>query len=488
MEYLDLFKVNFQFNIYKASLFSTRFSQTSSILFIVVSIFTFIWNFTTMFQRSIFNINSYRTNINKNEKTIFNETNSFLGFSLKKDILNGDIPKNSTILKYIRINSYSMNLSYNNMTLINLSLINCNETFNKNFFNSFPIIPNYCVDFNNSFTLNNYFSTDDLTFFFFSIEFDREGYLRETNDNLTDNILGYLYFYYQISSINLENYTSPFNITMGYYYYPFYANMPQTNIISYDITEIHTDSSYMGKNDNIDQVLSNSYNFQPYNGGQFQKGTIFELQFIIYPIKTLYFRRYMKFQDVINNTNSSVSIIFLVFNLLCSSFNKIKLKHKFIEENILYQVDFSRDDIYKIDKNSGENKFGVKEEDIKEDDLKSDEDRGKEIIQLKSIKVKKDSIEHYKELEIADHMAFYINLLSCIWRKPKFGSNNFVIKSIYDYYESIIDVRNILIRLYGVEKFIKNYGINSIEKKFLLNIALKNKQTNNQNKKNLEKI
>ena len=173
MEYIDLFKVNFQFHIFNKSLFSTRLSQVSSILFLLVSLFTFIWNLNTMFQRSSLNINSYRTNINEEDKILFNETNSFLGFSLKKDLLNGEIPNNSTLLKYLTIRPYAVNFIKNENMPTNLSLMNCNETLNKFFYNSFQIFPNYCVNFNNSLGMNNFYSTDDLKFFYFSIEFDQ---------------------------------------------------------------------------------------------------------------------------------------------------------------------------------------------------------------------------------------------------------------------------------------------------------------------------
>ena len=55
--------------------------------------------------------------------------------------------------------------------------MNCNETLNKFFYNKFPIFPNYCVDFNNSHSMSNYYSTDDMKLTFFTIEFDQEGRL-----------------------------------------------------------------------------------------------------------------------------------------------------------------------------------------------------------------------------------------------------------------------------------------------------------------------
>ena len=476
MEYIDLFKVNFQFHIFNKSLFSTRLSQVSSILFLLVSLFTFIWNLNTMFQRSTLNINSYRTNINEDDKIVFNETNSFLGFSLKKDLFNGEIPKNSTLLKYLTIRPYAVNFSINESISTNLSLMNCNQTFNKFFYNSFQVFPDYCVNFNNSLSMNNFYSTDDLKFFYFSIEFDKVGYLRETNTNSTDDILCYLYFFFPISLINLNNMESPYNITMGYYSYPLYSKLPQSNLISYEITEIHTDSNFIGKNDKIDKVLSTNYNFIPFSGGQVFEGSIFEFHLFIYPIKYLYFRSYMKFQDVLNNTNSSVSFMFLVFKILCSSINNSKLKINLIKENILYQIKFNRDDLFKIDKNLVENQFHVIEE-SKREDSKSVENKSKEINDLKSIKIKEDSIRDYKELEIDDHSSFYMNLLSCICKKPKFENNNFIIKSVYSYYESMIDVSKILINLHKLENLIKttNYSSNLNENKILLKIGLKNK-------------
>ena len=119
-------------------------------------------------------------------------------------------------------------------------------------YNSFSISPNDCVDFNNSFILGNFYSIDSFSVFYFSIEFDEEGYLRETNLNLTEDILCYLYFFYPIASVNLTNTDSPINITMGYYYYPISSSYSQSNIMSYDITEIHTVRNFIGYDDNFE--------------------------------------------------------------------------------------------------------------------------------------------------------------------------------------------------------------------------------------------
>ena len=158
-------------------------------------------------------MNSYRTSINNDDSIIFNETNSFLGFSFYQDIWAEKIFfKNSTLTKYLTIRPYLLNDSSIGPLKTNLSLMNCNDTFYK----SFPWFPYYCVYFNNSLAKNNFFSLYEVNLFYFSIEFDEKGYLNETNANSTNEILCYLYIFYPISSVNLNNVNSPYNITIGY--------------------------------------------------------------------------------------------------------------------------------------------------------------------------------------------------------------------------------------------------------------------------------
>ena len=73
------------------------------------------------------------------------------------------------------------------------------------------------------------------------------------------------------------------------------------------------------------------------------------------------------------------------------------------------------------------------------------------------------------KIKISDYLPLYINLLSCKCRNQKFDSSNLIFKMIYEYYESIIDVSNILIKLHQIEKIIKNPG----KKKIVLKIGKK---------------
>ena len=412
-------------------------------------------------------MNSYRTSINNDDSIIFNETNSFLGFSFYQDSVGNQLPENSTLTKYLTIRPNLLKSKSIVPYLTKLSLMNCNETLNKSFYNSFSWFPNYCVDFNNSLAMDNFFSLNDVNLFYFSIEFDEKGYLNETNANSTDEILCYLFIFYPISSVNLNNINSPYNITMGFYFYPIHSKMPQSNLISYDITEIHTDTNFIGNNNEIHKILSSNYNFNTINGKLFP-GNLFELQLYVHPIKTLYFRSYMKFQDVLNNTNSSVSIIFIIFKLLCSSFNNLKLKHKFIKENILYQTDEIKEEMPPINRNLNNNNFCLIE-DINAEEFHSAKDKIFEIDKLKTKKLNDDNNEDEMKIKISDYLPLYINLLSCKCKNQKFDSSNLIFKMIYEYYESIIDVSNILIKLHQIEKIIKY----SAKKKIVLKIGKK---------------
>ena len=78
-----------------------------------------------MLQRTNLSIYSNRTKINNNDKIIFNDTNSFKVFSMKKYTLNAEIPYNSTLFKYLRILLYALNFSFNIMNKSYLSIMNC---------------------------------------------------------------------------------------------------------------------------------------------------------------------------------------------------------------------------------------------------------------------------------------------------------------------------------------------------------------------------
>ena len=319
MEKIDLFSTNFQFNFKNKTNYSTGFSLTLSLLFIILSLIIFIWNLELMFTRTNINVNSYRTSVGTDDKIIFNETNSFLAFSFF-DEDHETIPENSSVLKYLTIDfSYetSKGLDSNSSKL---ELIKCNQTINKFLFNSSEL---NCANFNNTYVQGNFYSANDLRkFYSIRFKFDQIGYLNETNS--TNPFLFTIAIFYPISTLNLSQFNNFHNINLGWITYNINFNQQKTYYMSYDLNEIHTDSSFIGKSDNIENIISSKYNFLP--SDPFLKDTIFELYLYLNPIKTLYYRKYMNFQDVLNNVNSSVSFIFLVFKLVSMNFNKIKMR------------------------------------------------------------------------------------------------------------------------------------------------------------------
>ena len=62
----------------------------------------FLMNFIKMTLKQALIINSYINDISADDKVIFNESNSFLGFSLSyPDQNHTDIPDNSLLLQYL---------------------------------------------------------------------------------------------------------------------------------------------------------------------------------------------------------------------------------------------------------------------------------------------------------------------------------------------------------------------------------------------------
>ena len=465
MDIIDLFAINFQFNYKNKLNFSTGFTQMLSFIFIVVSLFAFIWNLVYMIQKNDFSINSYQTDISLDNKVIFNETNSFLGFSLFDE--NFDIfPLNSTILKYLKITAYSVILNSSNNLNYPLKIRNCNESLNKHFLNSDPNNTiNSCIDFNNSLLQGNLYSFSNSNFFTLEVDFDKNSYLNETN--LTNSFLGYIYIYFPISSINLYNYTNPYDISIGGNYYSLSLNQSKTNLMPFSIDEIHTDTSFIGSSDRKDIILSSKYNYRTQDN--FGRNFVFRLVLYIDPIKTIYYRSYMKFQGVLNNVNSIVSILSIVFKFLGSYFNKIKLRQNFIEEDFLFKDD-SKTDFLKNDLNL--NMSGISIEEDKRNDNNYEKDS------IKKFKSNDFKVLHsdYEKLDFDNYSWSDIYLLNNICDKSKKESNIF--SPIYEFYESIIDVNNILIKLHKID-FIKE-NTNLKENKILLKIRRKVKNRLNE--------
>ena len=458
MENLDLFKINFQFNFRNNENFSTIFSQILSIVFILICLIIFLLNFIKLPQREGLSIISYRKD-SSDEKVPFNESNLFFGFSL---VYTNYTIIPDTLLKYFTINASTIfyNVTDNNITETKLELTNCNQTLNKYFLNNQNLPINSCIDFNNSFAKGNIYSTmDSSNYFSLNVIFNYDAYLKDNNSIKDLNIS--LLAFFPISSINLNNFTNPYNIKIGTNIFSLNLNQTKTICVPYEIDEIHTDNNYIGTSDNIHQIVSSKYIFHNYD----EINCTLKLYIYLDTTKNVYYRRYFKFQDVLNNVNSNVSIIFALFKFLASFFNKIKLRQNLIEEDMLFKIDLKEN---LNNNNINKDDFSISEEKINEECESSNE-----IIKLNEINQSK---QNFEKLDLTDYSPTLINLLSCKCKSKKKISNEFMTKIIYEYYDSLIDVTNVLMILNKVKNSIKpciSSNKNVLDKKLLLKISRK---------------
>ena len=134
MEKIDLFSTNFQFNFKNKTNYSTGFSLTLSLLFIILSLIILSWNLELMFTRTNIIVNSYMTTVGTDDKIIFNETNSFFGFSFYDENMNeieitrSATPIDFTIKRDSNLKEYLF--QYVNATQIQLSSFYLPNAFN----------------------------------------------------------------------------------------------------------------------------------------------------------------------------------------------------------------------------------------------------------------------------------------------------------------------------------------------------------------------
>ena len=190
-----------------------------------------------------------------------------------------------------------------------------------------------CINFNNSIAQGNVYSSNS-NYFTLKLKFDYNVYYLK-NNNSPNNSNIYFNIFFPISSLDLYNFTNPYTMNTGSNFYSINLNQKKTVGLTFKIDEIPTDINYIGTSYNKDQIVSSKYKFDNID----EIDTIFKLYLTLDPIKNIYNRSYIKFQDVINNVNSTVSIIFALFKFLLSYFNRIKLRENLIEEAMLFKID-----------------------------------------------------------------------------------------------------------------------------------------------------
>ena len=467
MEKLDFFSINFQLNFKGHSSYSTNFSKTISFIFIIISVFAFIWNVAEMAQRKKLSINSYRSDITLDDQVVFNESSSFFCFSLVDKNLKL-ITKNSSLFEYITVGFTAII----DKKRLPLQLINSSQTLNKFVFTSSDFDIDTCVDFNNTLIYGNFYA-DFTRYFQLNVDFNQSLYAIKTNS--TDDVIFYIYIYFPISAINLNNYQKPYNLSIGWNYFSINSNKNRSIYMPYEKIEIHTDNNFIGRNYQTEHFLSSKYSFSPDDS----QDSPFQIFLFIDPIKTVYYRLYMNFQEVINNVNSVVNISSIIFKFCCGYFNKIKLRQSFIEEDMLFKKE-SKEDLYDMNINSIKQEMANKVENI-EDNIQFNKDPQ---INDNSNKVQAVSKEDHLKPDLSDDLPCLINFLSCYCRKNRSNSENFALFKVYEYYESLSDARNLMINIHDIISSKNSKNRNFINKingtKIVLKISRKNLKINSQ--------
>ena len=337
-DWIDLFGENLKLNYDGKFLFTTNLSAIISVFYYLGIALYFFLNLYNMTEHSALNLNNYET-IMSTEDPLYklNESNFFLAFELNNG--NGDniFTVNSNISKYFKFNSHYQSVYGNSILYNTLNISRCNST-------SYKLLPNIsgllCLDFNNSGMGGNVYSYDNKNLVDISLSFDYSKFEKNFNSSKKINELFPLFLnvYSPITSLNLMNYTNPYSKGIGFHSFRLKFNITKYIQMSANVFEINTDSSFLGKSyDTVKVFTSNNRIYSE----ESHDGPTSPLVFYFYldPNKNLYFRHYMKLQDVLNNVSSVSSFLLIILGYFCRKYNQYMLKVDFIEENIMYRID-----------------------------------------------------------------------------------------------------------------------------------------------------
>ena len=336
-DFLDLYGEPFKFNYDGKYLFKTFFSSLMSILFIIVALFYFFFNLYRMFQHYGLIINSFQTTMDPNELYTFNQ-NNFLAFQMiSADSDMYFFEKSSNYSKYFELSAYYF---YNNSYERQLNILECDLTVhNKLPYDARGLL---CLDLNNTKMEGNYYYSSGRTFVYIILNFNYTGYMQDYNYSIEDlkswTPLG-INVYFPITKLDLLNYDPPFTNTSGANVFQMNLNYTKFLTMSTQMIEINTDSSFLSSNTNTLNLFTSNYKVYSEDWTDNSGTTLLAMHYYLDPAKSVYFRQYMKFQDVLNNVSSVANILFTIFGIFCRRYNQYKLKVDFIQENIIYKLE-----------------------------------------------------------------------------------------------------------------------------------------------------
>ena len=336
MKELDFFGEPFQFNYHGDYLFKTKFSAAISVLTLLLTSFYGIWNLILMFQHNGLIINSYQTNLSKDDYYIMDD-DQYLAFQLLDKNGMDIFSKNNSLIDYFY--TWSMFTGIGNYTN-KLTFFGCNTTINK-------LLPNnsnnYCLNLNKSQLGGNFNAANgyEKSYISFMLFFDYDQYALDYANSIANDLTNIFPLTFSVISpmaiLNLLNYDQPSTNVPQSISFPLYYNTSKYLIKKIGVIEIITDVSFVTYATRNKTILSSSpsYNTELYN----KKEVLVNMDYILDPTKIMYFRSYMTLQNVLNNVSSAAGVFFAIFGIICRAYNSYKLKVDFIEENILFKMD-----------------------------------------------------------------------------------------------------------------------------------------------------
>ena len=246
----------------------------------------------------------------ENANYTFNN-NNFLAFQLlSKNNDNIFDSKSNNLSKYFTFNASKL---YNIYTVDNLRISKCDLKIYEKLPQDNGLL--LCIDFNNTKMDGNYFSTDAGSYINILLDFNYTLFFQD-NTNNSINITNFfplrLYVFYQVSNIDLLNYDQPFSNSSGLFIFDVLFNVTRNIEISTQLIEINTDSSYISNSLDTLKLFTSNYIYHT-NDLNFPTTILINFYYYLNPIKSVYYREYMKLVNVMNNVSSLAHIIFSIF-------------------------------------------------------------------------------------------------------------------------------------------------------------------------------
>ena len=333
LDFLDFFKVSFQFNLNGHKSFNTLFSLLNSILVLIIIIFYSIWNLNGMFQYQELSINSYTTLISQKDMFRIKDTHFVAAINILDRMGNSINSNKSPLSNYINFNAAVVNPDVNHQfSFLPIDFIKCNTSILTIDTNPYLLCLNFKDYLIGGSFLDRQIGNKNYSFLEFNIT---SNFSADTNPQIYQLFPITVMLVTESVTYDLDNYSVPFLIDSQTALFQFFPNYTLQYNCPLTLDQLHTDSSFTGKSNKIDYILTTKGNI--FTQTQIPSSTLAIIDVYIDPQTNLYFRKYKKIQGVLNDVSSVSNILFLVLGIISRWYNMNVMKINFIEENLAYK-------------------------------------------------------------------------------------------------------------------------------------------------------